>query len=164
MNPLLRFGMDGWFAAMKDAGVDGLIVPDMPFEESAEAREASRRHGIGLTFLVAPTTAEDRISVLDAVSTHFNYCVAVTGVTGARRDLDPGLPAYLSRVAALTRKPFVVGFGISTPDQVSQVAPPAHGVVIGSALIDRIGRAAPGTAAETVRSFVAEFAGRRTTG
>jgi tryptophan synthase alpha chain len=160
-NPLLRFGIDAFLREMAAAGVDGLIVPDMPFEESLEVREAARTHGVGLTFLVAPTTPEDRISVLDAVSSEFLYCVSLTGVTGARRELDPGLPVYLSRVAGLTRKPFVVGFGISRPDQVDQVAPPAAGVVIGSALIQAIANAPEGVLArDVVRDFVSAFSKR----
>src|SRR5512140_2566442 len=89
-NPLLRFGIAAFMKAAAESGVDGLIVPDMPFEESLEVREAARTQGVALTFLVAPTTPEDRLSVLDAVSTGFLYCVSVTGVTGPRTEFDPG--------------------------------------------------------------------------
>jgi tryptophan synthase alpha chain len=160
-NPLLRFGMDRFLGEMAGAGVDGLIVPDMPFEESGEMREAARKHAIGLTFLVAPTTPEDRLSVIDAVTSDFLYCVSLTGVTGARKDLDPGLPAYLARVAAHTAKPFVVGFGISEPEQVDRVVPPAAGVVIGSALVKAIGAVSTETGRiEAVRDFVTGFTRR----
>jgi len=159
-NPLLRFGLERFFSECRQAGVDGLIVPDLPFEESDLVRDAARKNGISLTFLIAPTTPEDRISVLDAVSSDFCYCVSVTGVTGARADLDPGLPDYLNRVAGLVRKPFVVGFGISRPDQVDRVVPPAAGVVIGSALIRAVHDARAPERASVVRDFVAGFRNR----
>jgi tryptophan synthase alpha chain len=160
-NPLLRFGVDRFLGEMAAAGVDGLIVPDMPFEESGEVRDAARKHGIGLTFLVAPTTPEDRLSVIDAVTSDFLYCVSLTGVTGARKELDPGLPAYLARVAAHTAKPFVVGFGISEPEQVGQVVPPAAGVVIGSALVKAIGAGtSEADRIDRVRDFVSGFTRR----
>jgi tryptophan synthase alpha chain len=160
-NPLLRFGVDRFLGEMAASGVDGLIVPDMPFEESGEVREAARKHGVGLTFLVAPTTPEDRLSVIDAVTGDFLYCVSLTGVTGARKQLDAALPEYLARVRAHTAKPFVVGFGISEPGQVDQVVPPAAGVVVGSALVKAIGAASSEEdRILAVRNFVSGFTRR----
>ncbi len=160
-NPLLRFGLEAFFKAMREAGADGVIVPDLPFEESAAARRAAEAAGISLVFLIAPTTPVDRMEILDRASTDFSYCVSVTGVTGARDHLDSGIGAYLGRVAERVRKPFVVGFGIARPEQVRDVAPPAAGVVIGSALIRAIDAAGPdaGARREAVGRFLNEFTG-----
>jgi len=157
-NPMYRYGLAKFIHVMSEAGVDGLIVPDLPHEESGEAREAAGRAGVSWVPLIAPTTPTARLPVLDAAATDFTYCVALTGVTGVRADLDPELPAYLERVAGAVLRPFVVGFGISRPEQVSQVAPPAAGVVIGSALIRAIGAAAtPSARRAAVTDFLAPF-------
>lgn len=145
-NPMYHYGLEKFIHVMSEAGVDGLIVPDLPHEEAGEAREAATRTGVSWVPLIAPTTPRARLPLLDAAATDFTYCVALTGVTGVRADLDPALPSYLERVAGAVRRPFVVGFGISTPAQVAKVAPPAAGVVIGSALIRAIGGAATAAA------------------
>lgn len=157
-NPLFHFGLEKFFNVMSEAGADAMIISDLPLEESDGARGAAAGAGVGLVFLIAPTTPPERIGVLDAASTYFSYCVSLTGVTGARDELDPGLAAYLKRVAARARKPFVVGFGISQPAQCDRLSPPAAGVVVGSALIRAIGEAA--SAADrrrVVRDFTARF-------
>lgn len=159
-NPLQRFGLEAFLQKMAEVGVDGLIVPDLPLEESGPLADALRALPLSLVSLIAPTTPEERMARLDEASSDFSYCVAVTGVTGARTELDNTLPAYLERVRRNTRKPFVVGFGISRRDQVAAVAPPAAGVVVGSALVAALG-AAPDAAArrDTVRRFVAGLSG-----
>lgn len=158
-NSLMHYGLGAFVNAMVEAGVDGLIVPDLPLEESGTLASVAGAAGISLVSLIAPTTPDDRIVRLDAASTDFSYSVAVTGVTGARADLDEELPGYLQRVAAHCRKPFVVGFGISRPEQVRRVVPPAIGVVIGSALIAAVGAAAsPAERLEAVRRFVSAIA------
>ena len=158
-NPLHRFGLSRFFEAMREAGGDGVIVPDLPLEESGDLRSATEAAGISFVPLVAPTTPEPRLKVLDAAASDFLYCVSLTGVTGARDELDVRLPEYLQRVARQVRRPFVVGFGISRPDQVAQVAPPAAGVVIGSALIRAIAAAGDaGGRRRATREFVASFA------
>jgi len=137
-NPLYAYGMDAFLADAADAGVDGLIIADMPPEEADEFLAGCRDAGISATFLVAPNAPDERIRKVDATSTHFSYCVTVTGVTGARADVQQRTVAFLQRVRGLAGKPFVVGFGIKQPEHVAALGPHADGVVVGSALIDAI--------------------------
>ena len=136
-NSFLRYGIRQFFKDAKTVGVDGLIVPDLPPEEAEVVMIAAKKNGIGMTFLIAPTTSATRIKLIDKLSTEFSYCVSVTGVTGARRDLGAKreLISFLKRVDANTKKPFVVGFGISSAEQVREVCRYADGAVVGSALI-----------------------------
>lgn len=157
-NPLLRFGLTRFFEAMREAGADGMIVPDLPLEESDDLRQAAGAAGISYIPLIAPTSSDVRLRKLDAAAGDFLYGVSVTGVTGARDRLDDALPEYLARVERAVTHPFVVGFGISRPEQIARLAPPAAGVVVGSALIramcggaDRAGRR------QAVRQFVSSF-------
>ena len=135
LNPLLAYGLERFCAAAVRAGVDGLIVPDLPVEESAALRRAAKRAGLAPTFLIAPTSTAERIAAADRASAAFSYCVALTGTTGAALGVGSELRRYLKRVRRLARKPYVVGFGVSRPDQVRALAGLAHGVVVGSALI-----------------------------
>ncbi len=157
VNPILRFGVEAFLAAAERAGVDGLIVPDLPPEEAADLRTACRRHRIDLIFLLAPTSTDARIRSVAAQTTGFLYCVSLTGVTGARQELQSGLPEFLARVRRQTDLPLAVGFGIGTPEQAVQVAQVADGVAIGSALVDRLGRAAPDQSIEAAGEFVRSF-------
>lgn len=140
MNPILRYGIDGFLQDAHEAGVDGVIVPDLLPDEGDVWRTVSQRHGISDIFLVAPTTSEKRIRYIDSVASDFTYCVSVTGVTGARTNLGDSvsLDTFLRRVKANTTKPFVVGFGISNREQVQSVCRYADGVVVGSALLRSI--------------------------
>jgi tryptophan synthase alpha chain len=137
INPILHFGTKRFLTASENAGVDGLIIPDLPPEEATELKVASETHGISNVFLIAPTTPRVRIRLIDDLSTDFSYCVSVTGVTGARTELgnDGSLDQFLERVRKNTRKAFVVGFGISRPEHVRYVWRYADGAVVGSALI-----------------------------
>jgi tryptophan synthase alpha chain len=138
VNPIIHYGTEKFFQACRSAGVDGLIVPDLPPEEASELTAISRRYGISNVFLVAPTTPTSRIQEIDALSSDFSYCVSVTGVTGARAQLggDGALDEFLLRVKKNTKKPFVVGFGISRPEQVQRVCKYSDGAVVGSSLIN----------------------------
>lgn len=157
VNPILRYGVAAYLAAAARAGVDGLIVPDLPVEEADEIRTACRQHEIDLIFLVAPTSPDDRIRSIADRASGFLYCVSLTGVTGARPNLQTDLPAFLGRVRRQTDLPLAVGFGIGTPDQARAIGQIADGVVVGSALIDRIGQAAPDAAPEAAGEFIAAF-------
>jgi tryptophan synthase alpha chain len=141
-NSFLHYRLYRFFADAHSAGIDGVIVPDLPPEESGELVAAARQNHVGTTFLIAPTTAVDRIKRIDRLSTEFSYCVSVTGVTGARKSLGEKkqLEGFLRRVEKNTRKPFVVGFGISRREQVREVCRYADGAVVGSALIRAIGQ------------------------
>jgi tryptophan synthase alpha chain len=137
MNPILRFGAGKFLAASHDAGVDGVIIPDLPPEEATGFRQWSEQHGVSNVFLIAPTTPAPRIQQIDALSTDFSYCVSITGVTGMQTRLgyDGSFEEFLRTVRANTKKPFVVGFGISKQEHVANVWRFADGVVVGSALL-----------------------------
>jgi len=137
-NPLYAYGMEVFLDHAATAGVDGLIIADMPPEEAEEFLAGCRETGISATFLVAPNAPDHRIRKVDAASTHFSYCVTVTGVTGARADVQERTVSFLERMRSLATKPFVVGFGIKQPEHVEALGPHADGVVVGSALIDAI--------------------------
>jgi tryptophan synthase alpha subunit len=137
-NPLYAYGMQRFLEDAADVGVDGLIIADMPPEEAEELLASCERVGISVTFLVAPNAPDERIRTVDASSTHFSYCVTVTGVTGARSELEGRTLDFLGRVRKLAKKPFVVGFGIKRPQHVTALGAHADGVVVGSALIDAI--------------------------
>ncbi len=141
-NPFLQMGADELACRAAASGIDGLIVPDLPPEESDRLREALRAHSIDLIFLLAPTSDDTRIAQVTARTTGFQYLVSLTGVTGARDQLPADLGAWIERVRARTALPLAVGFGISTPAQAVQVAQAADGVIVGSALIQAIAQAA----------------------
>ncbi|MCU0452651.1 MAG: tryptophan synthase subunit alpha [Bacteroidetes bacterium] len=161
VNPILRMGVDVFVRQAVSAGVDGVIVPDLPPEEAADLLESARRHQLAVVFLVAPTTTDERLRHVDAMTRDFLYCVSVTGVTGARSTLglQDGLEAFLQRVRANVRNRFVVGFGISTADQVAAVWKHADGAVVGSALIRSMASATGPQ--EAVANAVAFFRGLR---
>ena len=154
-NPLLVYGPERFVVDACEAGVDGLIVPDLPLEEAGDLKAACQKEGMALVYLVAPTTTEARLAQVAAASTGFVYIVSLTGVTGARTSLSEGLPEFLARVRGITDKPLAVGFGISTPEQAARVGELAEGVIVGSALIDLAGKAAQ--PATSVGQFVKEL-------
>ncbi len=138
LNPMLRYGLQRFCADAQSAGVDGLIFPDLPPEESDPLLDASRAHDIDLIQFLAPTSTETRIAHVTEQATGFIYCVALKGVTGARAELSADLPDFLARARSRTETPLAVGFGISRPEHARQVAQLADGVVVGSALINVI--------------------------
>jgi tryptophan synthase alpha chain len=135
LNPLLAYGPDAFAAAARSAGADGVIVPDLPPEESSLVGEACARHGLALTAFLAPTSNARRIALAATCATGFIYVVSVTGVTGARTELPPGLEAFIAQVRAQTDKPLVLGFGISQPEQARRVSALVDGFIVGSALV-----------------------------
>jgi tryptophan synthase alpha chain len=138
LNPVLRYGVERFCADAEIAGVDGIILPDLPAEESGELLAACRAHNLDLIMFLSPTSTEARISHVAAHATGFIYCVSLTGVTGARAELPPELPNFLQRVRPRTHTPLAVGFGISRPEHARQVAQIADGVVVGSALLNMV--------------------------
>lgn len=138
VNPVLQYGVDAFCRDAVEAGVAGLILPDLPPEEASEVREAAARHGLALTFLVAPNTSEARLRTVDAATTGFVYAVSTPGLTGqAVAGSADAVAAYLDRaVAAVAPSPLCVGFGIRTGRDVRRLAPHADGVIVGSALIE----------------------------
>jgi tryptophan synthase alpha chain len=141
-NPILARGLDAVAAALAEAGIAGLIVPDLPIDEAAELRQACDQAGIALVPLVAPTTTAERIEQTAAAARGFIYVVSVTGVTGERTELPPGLESVVDHVREAASVPVAVGFGIATPEQVRQVGAIADGVIIGSRIVRWIADAA----------------------
>jgi tryptophan synthase alpha chain len=158
VNVILARGWERFADALVAARVSGLIVPDLPLEESATARAACEARGLALIGLVAPTTPEDRLTRIGAVARGFLYTVGVTGTTGERAGLDGGLGALVQRAAARTQVPIAVGFGISTPKQAAAAAlAGADGVIVGTRLVRAAAEAADPAAAvtELVGAFAA---------
>jgi tryptophan synthase alpha chain len=135
VNPLLTYGVEAFTRDAKAAGADGLIVPDLPPEEAALFAAACAREGLALVFFLAPTSNDKRVDLVAAHATGFIYVVSLTGVTGARTELPPGLNDFIARVKARTDKPLVLGFGISTPEQARLMNGLVEGFIIGSALV-----------------------------
>jgi tryptophan synthase alpha chain len=136
VNPVLSHGMDRFCAGAAAAGVDGLIVPDLPADEAGEARAAAHAHGLALIPLVAPTTPADRIDRVCRQATGFVYCVSVTGITGARNEIAAEAFDLLDRVAAATTLPRALGFGLSRHEHLVALRGRCEAVVVGSALLD----------------------------
>ena len=134
-NPILAYGIDAYCRACSEAGIDGLIVPDLPPEEGIELETACRAHGLALIYLLAPTSPPARVQLICERSQGFVYLVSITGTTGARDSLPADLPSFVDRVRAVTDKPLAVGFGISRPEQAARVAALADGVIVGSAIV-----------------------------
>ncbi|HEX79064.1 MAG TPA: tryptophan synthase subunit alpha [Dehalococcoidia bacterium] len=134
-NPVLWYGIEPFCRDCAIAGVDGLIIPDLPPEEGSELEIATKGRGLDLIYLLAPTSTDGRIKLVTDRSRGFIYLVSVTGVTGARESLPADLEVFIARVKALARQPLCVGFGISTPQQAKQVACLADGVIVGSRVI-----------------------------
>ena len=135
-NPVLAMGLDRFAGEAGEAGLDGLIVPDLPPEESDELVRALEPAGVDPIFLVAPTSTDDRLRAVAARARGFVYCVSLTGVTGAREALAETLPAYLGRVRRVTDLPLAVGFGVSRPEHVAALRGHADAVIVASAILD----------------------------
>lgn len=140
-NPIFQMGLEHFARRAASAGIDGVIVPDLPPEESDELLLALRLQGIDPVFLLAPTSDDRRVQLVAEHTSGFLYLVSLTGVTGARDRLSAGVESFIKRVRPVTDLPIAVGFGISTPAQAARVARLADGVIVGSALIRAIGAA-----------------------
>jgi tryptophan synthase alpha chain len=137
-NLVYHLGEEEFVRQATSAGVDGLIVPDLPPEEADNLLAAADEYGLDIIFLLAPTSTHERIKLVSQVSRGFIYYVSLTGITGARKELARGIEQQVHLIARQTDKPIAVGFGISTPEQAARVAAWADGVIIGSALINII--------------------------
>lgn len=161
-NPFLAYGLSRLAEDAAKAGVDGLIVPDLPVEEAGPLREACQQRGIDLICLLAPTSTEERIARGCAGAQGFIYCVSVTGVTGARAQVGSGVAELTTRVHQHTELPIAVGFGISRREHVEAVGRYAQAAVVGSALIEAIQSAPAGEAERAGRELVASLRGVET--
>lgn len=138
LNPVHAYGVERFCSDAVSAGVDGLIVPDLPVDEAAELMRIAGKANLALTFLVAPTTPPGRLNRIDRASTGFVYAVTVTGVTGTGKVFDQSTDKYLSKLRQSLSRPFVAGFGVSDGDSARRLTRFADGVVIGSALVRAI--------------------------
>ena len=137
-NPVFRFGLEEFCSKCAEAGVDGLIIPDLPPEEGEELEQSAQRHELDLIYLLTPTSTEQRIDLVASKASGFIYLVSLTGVTGTRDKLPEELESFVSKVRERTQKPLCVGFGVSTPEQARRVAKVADGVIVGSRIIQLI--------------------------
>jgi len=154
-NPLLSMGFERVVREAASAGIDGFIVPDLPVEEASDLEDACGDAGLALVGMVAPTSPDGRVVEIAHHSRGFIYCVSLKGVTGARSGLPEGLDSLVGRVKKATPLPVVVGFGISSRYQVEHVSALADGVVVGSALLDRIDSSPH--PADAAASFISEL-------
>ncbi|XP_034691917.1 tryptophan synthase alpha chain-like [Vitis riparia] len=141
-NPILKRGIGKFMTIIKDVGVHGLVVPDVPLEETEILRMESIKNNIELVLLTTPTTPTDRMKAIVAASEGFVYLVSSVGVTGARASVSSRVQTLLQEIKQATSKPVAVGFGISKPEHVKQVvAWGADGVIVGSAMVKLLGEA-----------------------
>lgn len=153
-NQILQRGLERFMEEIKTAGCAGLIIPDLPPDASGELPKIAADLEIGLNFLVAPTSKEERIKAAAEASTGFLYAVSLKGVTGVRSSLPPELPEFIRRVKSLSERSVAVGFGIATPEQARLVSGLADGVIIGSAIVKKL---AEGSDLGKVKSIVKEL-------
>jgi tryptophan synthase alpha chain len=153
-NPILYRGVDKFLGQIKDAGVAGLVVPDLPLEESAGLIKPAAEMEIDLTLLVAPTSSPERIEAIARASQGFIYLVSVTGVTGIRTQMQTRVGDLLQQIRHVTDKPIGVGFGISDPEQARQVkAWGADAAIVGSAIVKRLAEGTPEQGLDAIAKF-----------
>ncbi len=157
-NPLHAMGAEAFAEAAANAGVDGIIIPDLPPEEGEPFFAPCRERGIDPVLLASPTTRPERLKRLVGETRGFLYYVSLQGVTGARSELAEGIEGMVGQAKAAGDVPVCVGFGISTPEHAARVGAFADGVVVGSAFVDVIEQApSPGAAVDAVAKLVAEL-------
>jgi tryptophan synthase alpha chain len=139
LNPVLRHGIEAFADHAQAAGIDSVLLTDLPAEAAAEVKPAFKRKGLGSIFLLAPTSSDARIAAVDRASDDFIYYVSTMGVTGARSELDPALLTRLDEVRAQVRKPLAVGFGISKPEHFALLQDRCDAIVVGSAIVRTVG-------------------------
>ena len=154
-NVIFSYGAERFLSACGEAGIDGLILPDLPYEEKGEFLAPCRKHGVDLISMIAPTSA-DRIAMIAREAEGFLYVVSSLGVTGERREISTDLAAIIRTIRENAEAPCAIGFGISTPDQARQMAALADGVIVGSAIVrilEQYGKEVPPKVGEYVRAM-----------
>ena len=134
LNPVFHYGYDAFFKKASLCGLDGIIIPDLPFEEQAEVRKSSSQYGVDLISLIAPTS-ETRIKEIAQNAAGFLYLVSSMGVTGIRSEITVDLESIVAAVRSVSSLPAAIGFGIHTPEQAAKMARIADGVIVGSAIV-----------------------------
>lgn len=154
LNPVHAYGYERFCCDAAQAGVDGVLLVDMPPEEAGPFLKHADAHGLDMIFLLTPTSTDERIETVARLGRGFVYYVTVTGVTGARQDVSATLAGELARARSMVAVPIVAGFGISTPGQAADVARLADGVVVGSAIVKLFQQFSGEALASEVRRFV----------
>ncbi len=157
-NPIYQFGMKKFAKSAVSAGVDGIILTDMPPEESIEWKPAASENNLDTIFLVAPTSTDERLQLVAKESSGFIYCVSRAGITGVQKDIPEDIAGLPSKLKSLTQTPAAVGFGISTPEHVQRICSFADGAVVGSAIVNIISeKAGSPDLILTVKKYVSEL-------
>ncbi len=155
LNPVHFYGYEAFSKRCGEIGIDGLIVPDLPYEEQGELLPYCRKYGVELISLIAPTS-EERIGMIARDAGGFIYCVSSTGVTGVRKTIATDLKTMVGKVRSVTKLPVAVGFGISSPQQAAEIGALADGVIVGSAIV-KIIETNGGDAAGPLFEYVSEM-------
>ena len=134
-NPFLRYGINNLMKDIKNVDANGILVVDLPPEESHQIQRSVNKHNLELVYLVAPTSTDFRIQTISNLSNSFIYLVSVTGVTGTRTNIDKNLMPFIKKLKRITKKPICVGFGISSTKHVNELKKKVNGIVIGSAIV-----------------------------
>jgi tryptophan synthase alpha chain len=138
-NPIFKYGEAEFVRDAVKAGVDGVIVPDLPPDEAGSLRKEAKKSGLDTIFLFAPTSTEERRRIVAKSSSGFIYYVSITGITGSELKLEEDAVEHIRHVKETSGKPVAVGFGISTPEEAERISDMADGVIVGSAIVKRIG-------------------------
>lgn len=158
LNSVLAEGADRFLSQCREHKIYGLIIPDLPLDEEPDLWEHSRRNGLPIIPFVSPTTPPERMKQIDEIAAPFVYAVSLTGITGARKELGEEVSRYLDGVRQAMKTPILVGFGVSNGEMAKRMAQHADGVIVGSAIIERIERADTlNDAVHEVRTFVREL-------
>ena len=138
-NPVFKYGEEAFMRDAGDAGVDGLIVPDMPVEEGDTLMPLAKRYGVNVILLAAPTSGDERLKKVAKHSEGFIYYVSITGITGAKLEMDQSIEGSIETLRRFmnNKKPVAIGFGVSTPEEAARVAGLADGVIVGSAIVKK---------------------------
>ena len=134
LNPIFTYGKERFMERCRECGIQGVIVPDMPFEEKGELREVCREYGVEIISLIAPTSHE-RITAIAKEAEGYIYCVSSLGVTGMRKEISTDIQGMVDKVRQAPKVPCAVGFGISTPEQAQKMAAVSDGVIVGSRIV-----------------------------
>ncbi|HDO35778.1 MAG TPA: tryptophan synthase subunit alpha [Nitrospirae bacterium] len=134
-NPVFRYGISRFLKHSKAAGVDGLIIPDLPPDEAGELTGIAHEKDVATIFLLAPTSTEDRINLVSRASTGFIYYVSITGITGSKLTINGKMKSMVGKIRSISGKPVAIGFGVKKPEEAKAVAEIADGVIVGSSIV-----------------------------
>jgi tryptophan synthase alpha chain len=157
INPIIKYGLNNFLIECNSNGVDGLIIPDLPPEEAEEFIKKCKINNISPILLVAPNTKNERIKYISQLAGDLIYCVSILGITGSKSSKNDNLEKYLSRVKTYSECPFIVGFGISTRNDIIKINKISNGTVIGSAIINKLNKNE--SPEKTVYNYIKELKG-----